>query len=421
MLIQLADLLENVRVALDGLLANKLRSALTMLGVIIGVAAVIALMSVGEGAQAQITEQINSIGTNMLIIMPMSRGRVGSSSGGSVGLTNDDVEALSNPLKVPDATLVIPQYSVNGQIIYGDNNFSISAIGTTPDYPQLYDLTLAQGTFIEPEDDDKRAKVVVLGWEVAQDLFGDFDPVGQKIKFADTNGTRKTSLKVIGVLAEQGGSMLVEADDSIFVPLSTAQSKLANARNALGRLTVNRVDVMAASDTQVDAAYDQVEEVLREEHDLDETDDPDFNIINQADMLEMATSVTDTMTVFLGAIAGISLIVGGIGIMNIMLVSVTERTREIGLRKAIGARRSDILVQFLMEAIMLSLVGGGVGIMVGIGLGRLVNLSGLFRSVVTPDSIVLAVGFSFVIGLFFGIYPANKAAKLSPIEALRYE
>ena len=421
MFTQLADLLENIRVALDGLLSNKLRSALTMLGVIIGVGAVIALMSVGEGAQTEITGQISSIGTNLLVVMPATTGRVGGGGTASGGLTMDDVEALLTPSAVPDAALIVPQYNVSGQIIYGDTNFSASGVGTTPDYLALNNLALAEGDFISARDIEKRAKVAVLGAQVAQDLFGDFNPVGQKIKLANAAGTQKTSLTVIGVLEEKGGSMLADADNSVYVPISTAQTKLANARNALGKLTVSRIDVMAASESQVDAAYSGIEAILNAQHGIGPLDDADFRIINQADMLEMATSITDTLTVFLGAVAGISLLVGGIGIMNIMLVSVTERTREIGLRKAVGARKGDVLFQFLMEAIILSLIGGSIGILVGIGVGQLVNLTGVVTSVVTVQSIVLAVGFSFAIGLFFGIYPANQAASLNPIEALRYE
>ena len=421
MFTQLADLLENIRVALDGLLSNKLRSALTMLGVIIGVGAVIALMSVGEGAQAQITDQISSAGTNLLVVMPMTTGRVGGGGSSTGSLTMDDVEALVAPSGVPDAALIVPQYSVNGQIIYGGNNFSVSSVGTTPDYLALNSLALAEGDFVSARDIDKRATVIVLGAQVAQDLFGDFNPVGQKLKIANVAGTQKTSFTVIGVLEEQGGSMLADADNSVFVPISTAQTKLANARNALGKLTVSRIDVMAASQSQVDAAYNQIQAVLNEQHGIGPLDDAAFRIINQASMLEMATSITGTLTVFLGAVAGISLLVGGIGIMNIMLVSVTERTREIGLRKAVGARKGDVLFQFLMEAVILSLIGGSIGILVGIGIGQLVNLTGLLTSVVTVESVALAVGFSFVIGLFFGIYPANQAAGLNPIEALRYE
>lgn len=420
MLTQLGDLWENVRVALDGLLTNKLRSALTMLGVIIGVAAVVALMSIGAGVQDEITGQISSLGTNILIVMPSERSSVGHGGGGRAAwITVDDVKALSEPASVPDASLVVPEYSVAGQIIYGDDNFSVSAVGTTPDYRELYELGLASGEFIAERDDGD--KVAVLGASVAEDLFGNFDPVGLKVKFNSAISGQTTSLKIVGVLAAEGGSMFANTDDSIIVPLETAQTRLANARNTFGDLTLNRISVVATSENTVDSANDQIQSVLRTSHDIDPGDDDDFMVINQAEMLDAVTTITSTLTVFLGAIAGISLLVGGIGIMNIMLVSVTERTREIGLRKAIGAQRSDILFQFLMEAIILSLLGGFIGILVGVGMGQLVNLTGMVTSVVTVSSVALAVGFSVAIGLFFGIYPANQAAKLSPIDALRYE
>jgi putative ABC transport system permease protein len=419
MITQLADLWENVRVALDGLVANKLRSALTMLGIIIGVGAVIALLAVGNGASASITGEINSMGTNLLIVVPYSFGRAGGGSG-SLGLTMDDVEVLADPNNVSGAALVAPQFNGNGQLIYGDVDLSATVSGVTPDYPALYDLALEEGQFVDADDVDRRSKVVVLGASVAEELFGDFNPVGQTIKVANASGTR-VSLNVIGVIKPQGDSMLNSVDDSVFVPLSTAQTKLFNARNAIGALQVSRVNVIAKSEALVDTTEEQVDVTLREQHNLLAEEDADFRIINQAALLETVTSVTETMTVFLGAIAGISLLVGGIGIMNIMLVSVTERTREIGLRKAVGARKGDILLQFLMEAVILSLLGGALGIALGTGLSYLVNFTGTFAAVVTLDSIVLAVGFSLLTGLFFGIYPANQAAKLNPIEALRYE
>ncbi len=421
MLIQLADLWENVRVALDGLVANKLRSSLTMLGIIIGVGAVIALMSIGSGAQAEITEQINSMGTNMLIVMPTSfgRGSVGGGGSGSLGLTMDDVDALADPNNVSGAELIMIQFDGNGQLIYGDTNLNATVSGVTPEYLTLYELELTQGEFIDEDNVDRRSKVVVLGTTIAEELFGDFDPVGQTIKVVGNSGHR-VSLDVIGVLESQGDSMMNNVDDSVFVPISTAQTKLFNARNAVGALTVSRINVMAKSEELVDITEEQIESTLREEHDLLADEDIDFGILNQADLLETITSVTDTFTVFLGAIAGISLLVGGIGIMNIMLVSVTERTREIGLRKAVGARKGDILLQFLMEAVILSFLGGLFGLGLGIGLAALVSLTGIFSPVVTGGSVTLAVGFSLVIGLFFGIYPANQAAKMNPIEALRY-
>jgi putative ABC transport system permease protein len=419
MITQLADLWENVRVALDGLVANKLRSALTMLGIIIGVGAVIALLSIGNGASASITDQISSMGTNLLMVSSFSFGRAGG-GGGSLGLTMDDVEALSDLNNVSGAEMVVPQYDGIGQLIYGDVDLSATVSGVTPNYQALYDFALEEGQFIDADEVDRRSKVVVLGSNIAEELFGDFSPVGQTIKVANTSGTR-VSLDVIGVIESQGDSMVNNVDDSIFVPLSTAQSMLFNARNAVGDLQVSRINITAKSEELVDATEAQVDATLREQHGLAEEEDADFRIMNQASLLDTMTDVTGTMTVFLGAIAGISLLVGGIGIMNIMLVSVTERTREIGLRKAVGARKGDILLQFLMEAMILSLLGGALGILLGAGLAYIVNFTGTFVAVVTPGSILLAVSFSLITGLFFGIYPANEAAKLNPIEALRYE
>jgi putative ABC transport system permease protein len=419
MITQLADLWENVRVALDGLVANKLRSALTMLGIIIGVGAVIALLSIGNGASASITDQISSMGTNLLMVSSFSFGRAGG-GGGSLGLTMDDVEALSDLNNVSGAEMVVPQYDGRGQLIYGDVDLSATVSGVTPNYQALYDFALEEGQFIDADEVDRRSKVVVLGSNIAEELFGDFSPVGQTIKVANTSGTR-VSLDVIGVIESQGDSMVNNVDDSIFVPLSTAQSMLFNARNAVGDLQVSRINITAKSEELVDATEAQVDATLREQHGLAEEEDADFRIMNQASLLDTMTDVTGTMTVFLGAIAGISLLVGGIGIMNIMLVSVTERTREIGLRKAVGARKGDILLQFLMEAMILSLLGGALGILLGAGLAYIVNFTGTFVAVVTPGSILLAVSFSLITGLFFGIYPANEAAKLNPIEALRYE
>ena len=420
----ITDLLENLRVALDGLAVNKMRSALTMLGVIIGVGAVIALMSIGEGAQASITEQISSIGTNLLFVAPgaASFGPVHDTAGSATTLTYDDAQAIADPGNVPDAAAVAPEFSQNTQVIFGDANVNASVLGTTGEYLSAYDLELASGRFIEEKDVDKRANVAVLGDEAAQDLFGGFDPVGQKIKVALLNGNGgRVSLTVIGVLEEKGGSGLSNPDDAVFVPITTAQTKIFGGRNAQGELMVTRVSVVAASEDQATAVGDQLDALLRRRHDIDPDEEADFSVMNQADMLEMATEVTGIMTAFLGAVAGISLLVGGIGIMNIMLVSVTERTREIGIRKAVGARKVDILVQFLMEAVVLSLVGGLLGILLGAGLAKLVGMTGMIESLITFDSVALAVGFSAAIGLFFGIYPANQAAKLNPIEALRYE
>ena len=419
----IVDTWENLSVALDGLTANKMRSSLTMLGVIIGVASVIALMSVGEGAQASITEEISSVGTNLVFVYPGARSMgPGGDAGAATTLTYDDAQALADPGNVPDAAAVAPEYSQNAQVIFGDTNFSASVLGTTDEYLSAYHLELASGRFIDDKDVDKRANVAVLGLQVAQDLFADYDPIGQKIKVTLSGGNGgRASLTVAGVLEEKGDSMMGSADDTVFVPISTAQTKLFSGRNAQGELLVTSVNVVAASEERTDAVLDQIDALLRRRHRLDPAEDADFNVMSQSDMLTMMTTVTGILTTVLGAIAGISLLVGGIGIMNIMLVSVTERTREIGLRKAVGARRVDILIQFLLEAVVLSVLGGLIGILLGVGLARLVDVTGLVTSVVTLDSVLLAVGFSLAVGLFFGIYPANQAAKLSPIEALRYE
>ena len=421
----ITDTLENLRVAWDGLLANKMRSGLTMLGVIIGVGAVISLLSIGEGAQAAITSQITDIGTNLLFVSPgaASFGPVRGATGSAATLTYDDAEAIADLSNVPDAAVVAPEYSRNTQIIFGDANINASVTGTTAEYLSAFGLGVASGRFIEERDVNKRANVAALGHQAAQDLFGGFDPIGQKIKVAlsGENGGR-VSLTVVGVLDEKGGSSMGSSpDDAVFVPISTAQTKIFEGRNPRGEFMVTRVNVVAASEDQAEVVENQLNTLLRNRHGLDPNEEADFNVMNQADMLEMATEVTGILTVFLGAIAAISLLVGGIGIMNIMLVSVTERTREIGIRKAVGARKADILTQFLLEAVVLSLLGGLIGILMGVGIARLVDTSGVMNSVVTLSSVLLAVGFSLVVGLFFGIYPANRAAGLNPIEALRYE
>ena len=421
----ITDTLENLRVALDGLTANKMRSALTMLGVIIGVAAVIALLSIGQGAQTAIVGEITAIGTNLLRVEPGSgpMGGPGSHEGTSVTtLTYDDAQAIADPGNVPDAMAVNPEFAQFAQVIFGNENINAQVVGTTAEYLEVFGLEVARGRFVEDKDMNGRSNVAVLGYQIARDLFGGFDPLGQRIKVSPPGGNGgRVSLTVVGVLEEKGSSMMGSADDMVFVPITTAQTRIFSGRNPLGEFIVSQVSVMAASEGQTDAAASQIEALLLERHSIGPDEDADFHVMTQADMLDMANQVMGIMTVFLGSIAGISLLVGGIGIMNIMLVSVTERTREIGVRKAVGARRVDVLIQFLLEAILLSLLGGLFGILLGVGLAQLVSLSGLLQSVVTLNSVSLAVGFSLAVGLFFGIYPANRAAGLNPIEALRYE
>ncbi len=359
-------------------------------------------------------DQITSAGTNLLSV----------SASGDGEITYKDAEAIANPDNVSAVSIVAPQYSQSTRVTFGSEDVRVSVTGITPEYKETNDdIKVAQGRYIESQDVDKRAAVAVLGYQTAIDLFGGFDPIGQKIKIVrpdDAEGG-KLSLTVIGVLEERGSTGMMNPDEGVYVPLTTAQTKLFDGRNAQGEPLVTSITIEAASESQVDAAQAQIEALLTSRHDLDTDDDADFRVFNQADMLEMASDITTTMKVFLGAIAGISLLVGGIGIMNIMLVSVTERTREIGMLKAVGAQKSDILTQFMMEAVLLSVIGGLIGVCLGIALAQLVALSGLMEAVVTFSSILLALGFSIAIGLFFGIYPANQAASLSPIEALRYE
>jgi putative ABC transport system permease protein len=420
----IADIQENLQVAFDGLVVNKMRSALTMLGVVIGVGAVIALMAIGEGAEASITSEVTSIGANLLFVTPgaFRLGPVQRVAGSSPTLTQADAGAIADPRNVPDAAVVSPEYMQATQVIFGNANINTPVTGVTREYPDAFGLAVGQGRFVEEKDVNGRSNVAVLGYQAAQDLFAGFDPLGQKVKVTiPGSGGRRVSLTVVGVMAEQGGSQLVNADEMVFVPLSTAQTKIYNGRNGLGEFVVTKVNVVAASEDRVEAVKEQIDELLMERHNLGPDDEFDFSVMTLADMLSMVTQVTNTMTVFLSAIAAISLLVGGIGIMNIMLVSVTERTREIGIRKAVGARKADILTQFLLEAVVLSLLGGLLGILLGTGIARAVDMSGAIDSVVTLSSILLAVGFSLAIGLFFGIYPANRAAGLNPIEALRYE
>ncbi len=415
------NFLESVRIALRALTANKLRSALTMLGIIIGVGAVIALMSAGEGVSVYVEEQFRGFGSNLLFIIPggtdqATSGQPGTILGGAE-LTNDDVEALRDPVRAPDVVAVAPSIVETTRVATAKEDTIARVEGVAPDYAGIRKWFPAAGEFIRESDLEARSRVAVLGQDVVEDLFPDNPfPLGETVKINDV------LFRVIGVMEEKGGSSFGSQDEIVFVPLTTMQTRLVSMRSQSGDYQVSQIVVEASNKDRIDAASEQIAMILRDQHEIDFSDEDDFTIFSQEDVINVFGNITNVLTTFLGAIAGISLLVGGIGIMNIMLVSVTERTREIGLRKAVGARRSDILWQFLLEAITLSVVGGLIGIGLGaVGASIISSLIDGFEAVVTAQAIVLATTFSAAVGLIFGVYPARRASLLNPIEALRYE
>ncbi|MHB1132721.1 MAG: ABC transporter permease [Chloroflexota bacterium] len=411
-------LVESLHLALRALQANKLRSALTMLGMIIGVGAVIALMSVGNGASRQITSQISAMGSNLLFVTPgaVQQDGVRQAQGTAPTLTLEDAEAIANPDLVPAVSLVAPEIASPAQAVAGPVNLNTRVVGVTPEYLEVRNYEVGFGEFINEQNVQARSLVLVLGSNVAEQLFPDSDPIGQTVKI------NRISFRVVGVLVPKGSQAMGNQDDIIMAPISTVQQRLNRARTVTGRPIVQSINVQVADRGQMQVAIEQIATLLRERHKVAQDD---FTIRSQEELLAVVQQIAGVMTMLLGAIAGISLVVGGIGIMNIMLVSVTERTREIGIRKAVGAKRRDILSQFLIEAVVVSLVGGSVGVLLGTGIAQLlgaIDLGGQrLPTVITLESIVLATGVSAAIGLFFGIYPASRAAGLNPIEALRYE
>ena len=406
------------RVALKALGRNKMRTALTMLGMIIGVAAVITMVALGTGAQTSIEAQIQSTGTNMIIVSAgnFSQGGVRQGQGNASTLTPDDATAIS---RVDGVQYTAPGVNTRGQLIFGNQNWNTQIQGTDVDFPLIRSWPATMGTFFTPQDVATAAKVVVLGSVVRDQLFGpDANPVGQVIRIANTTAQGQAShpFTVAGVMLSKGQSGVgQDQDDVVFVPYTTVMKKMR------GITFIQQVAVSAASASDTSATADRIAALLRTRHKIQPGDPDDFMVRTMEEMAAVRVQATQTMTALLASIAGVSLLVGGIGIMNIMLVSVTERTREIGLRMAIGARGRDVLMQFLVEAVVLSLFGGAVGIALGFGLSQGVTLWMNWPTAVSPGAVAVAFGFAGAIGVFFGFYPARKAAALDPIDALRFE
>ncbi len=414
-------ILENIRIALRSLTANKLRAALTMLGIMIGVAAVITLLSIGDGVQRYVADQFSGLGTNLIFIIPEqdAPGPPGSDPLTESSLTLRDAELLSDVNLVPGAAAITPVMFRQLDMQFGGNQHSVLARASTPDYLAVNGFEIERGRDFDETDYNGRSRVIVLGPDAAAELFpDDVDPIGQDVRVNGIN------FRVIGTTLSRGGGLIGGSQDDVaIIPLTTAQERLFNTRSVrTGQFLVDAILVQAADDQAVDGVIIDASSVLRQSHNVEFRDDDDFQILSQGDFLQAFGAVTGVLTLFLGAIASISLLVGGIGIMNIMLVSVTERTREIGLRKAVGARYWDILGQFLTEAVVLALLGGAIGILFGVlGAWAVQQAVPDLDTTVTFNSIALAVGFSVAVGLFFGIYPAARAASLNPIEALRFE
>ncbi|MBX3453994.1 ABC transporter permease [Ferrovibrio sp.] len=407
--------LASLVVALRALRVNLLRSSLTMLGIVIGVAAVITMVAVGEGAQQRVREQIRSLGSNLIIILSgaVTQGGARLGFGSQLTITEDDGYAIAREIDIVQASAPVTRGTV--QTVFGNLNWGTTLYGVTPEYLEVRDWEMQAGRPLAQEDVDAAAKVVVLGQTVANNLFGDADPLDQTIR------VRKVPFTVIGVLARKGQSMQgQDQDDTILVPISTARKRLLGGQQARQRAVV-AISVKVRDGADLGEAEAQIRDLLRQRHRLGSNQDDDFWLRNLSEVLETQQAAQRVMALLLAAVASVSLVVGGIGIMNIMLVSVTERTREIGLRMAVGARRRDILAQFLIEAVTLAAIGGLIGVGLGVAAATAIAYFTDWPVRFAPEAIILAVGFAAAVGVFFGFYPARKASRLQPMEALRFE
>ncbi len=405
---------EPLSTAWVGITSHKLRSSLTVLGIVIGIAAVITLMSIGKGVEAEILSRIETLGADLVTIRPgaFTFGGVRSAAGSAATLTMEDAAAITEQVRYISS--VAPSYSSNLQLIAGNKNMSSQVIGTTPEYIRTNNLSIRNGDFFSDYEYQRGAKVTVLGSNVKETLFGDIDPVGQQMRMGNI------IVRVIGVL-ESKGAIWGSPDDVVFIPLTAMQQTVAQPRTAKGERVVSSISLTVSDRDKAQYVVGEITSLLRSRHNLAPNAENDFTITSMVEVASTVSETAATMTIFLGAIAAISLLVGGIGVMNIMLVSVLERTREIGILKALGAQERDIWMQFLIEASLLTLAGGIIGVMLGWVTSYVVSIMGLMATLVTPDVIILAVCVSASIGLFFGFYPAWRASRLNPIQALRYE
>lgn len=406
-------ILELFAISLQGILSNRLRSALTILGIVIGIASVITLLAIGQGAKSEAEAQVQSLGVNLIYVRPgaASNASISQGHGTAATLTYEDAEAIKQ--NCPAVKDVAPQFTGNFQVQYGERNTSTSVVATEPSYPEIRNFYPERGRFFTQKDVEQSARVCVVGDTVAQSLFGEDNPMRKQILI------RGELFEIIGVMEHKGVTQMMDMDDQIFIPLSTGYATLIGVNQVTGRAVRNIL--VRAEDGQDLQAQFQITNLMRMRHGIQNPDEDDFTIRTQSDIMQTAQSITGVFSLLLGATAGISLLVGGIGIMNIMLVSVTERTKEIGIRKAIGAKYAQIMSQFVFEAVMMSLTGGVLGIALGIFGSQSISQFAEWKTVVTPSSVIMAFCVSLGIGLFFGIYPARKAAKLDPIVALRSE